>query len=307
MADAVRVSAVTPAWNRARYLPECLESVLAQDLPGVEHCIVDDGSTDDTPAVLERYAARHPDRVRWRRQANAGQSAAWNACLAMARGEFVAFLDSDDAWLPGKLRRQVPLLDADPRAGLLYSAVEYMDVEGNPSPVRQSRRGTPSGWILPHLLGHNVMNTGSVVVRASLLRAAGPFDARYVSVNDWDMWLRVCLDTRVIYDPTPSCRMRRHAGQIIADRAKMDASWVRLLEDNLLRLRGRAPEHLPRARRALARHYLRRIRRALREGRGDDARTEAARAVELDPTVRPSLVVLRLQAGFRRALRGGRA
>jgi glycosyltransferase involved in cell wall biosynthesis len=289
---------VTPTWNRARYLPECIESVLAQEFPGLEHVIVDDGSTDDTPAVLRRYG----DRVRSVRQENAGQSAAWNRCLELARGEFVAFLDSDDAWLPGKLARQIPMLDRDPGAGLLYAAVEYMDEDGKPSPVRGSRRGTPSGWILPRLLETNVMNTGTVVVRRELLRKAGPFDGAYVSVNDWDMWLRVCATTRVIYDPVVSCRMRRHAGQIIADREKMDAARVRLLEDNLRRIERTAPEHAAAARRGLARLYLRRVRRALRDGRRAEAETEIARALELDPGARLRAAFLRLGDGLRRAL-----
>jgi glycosyltransferase involved in cell wall biosynthesis len=296
MNEPVRVSAVTPTYNRAGYLAECIDSVLGQDFPGLEHVIVDDGSTDDTPRVLERYEGR----VRAFRQENAGQSTAWNVAVEKARGEYVAFLDSDDAWLPGKLARQIPMLDADPGAGLLYAAVEYIDEKGERSPVRQSRRGTPSGWILPHLLRHNVMNTGTVVVRRELLEKAGSFDSQYVSVNDWDMWLRVCIDTRVIHDPTPSCLMRRHADQIIADKEMMDESWVRLLENNLVRLEGLAPQHLPLARRKLARHYLRRARRAFREDRRQDARAELTRGLELDPSVRLSAVKLRVEGLMRR-------
>ncbi len=304
MSATPRVSVVTPTWNRARYLPQCIDSVIAQDFPGVEHVIVDDGSTDDTPAVLERYG----DRVRAFRQENAGQSEAWNTALSHARGEYVAYLDSDDAWLPGKLRRQIPMLDGDPGAGLLYAAVRYIDADGAPSPVRHSGRGTPSGWILPHLLRHNVMNTGTVIVRRALLQRAGRYDAAYVSVNDWDMWLRVCIDTRVIYDPTPSCLMRRHADQVIADKAKMDESWVRLLEANLVRLGTLAPEHLPLAREKLSAHYLRRARRAFREGRGGDAEREIARALELapGPARRIAALRVRLEARLRGLARGPR-
>ncbi|MHC4924394.1 MAG: glycosyltransferase [Planctomycetota bacterium] len=302
MSSDVKVSVITPTWNRGNYLPECIDSVLAQEFPGVEHVIVDDGSTDDTPGVLASYAEKHPGVVRTFRQENAGQSAAWNRCVAEARGEYFAFLDSDDAWIPGKLARQVPLLDAQPEAGLLYAAVEYIDAEGNPSPVRQSGRGTPEGWILPHLLKHNVMNTGTVVVRSDLVRKAGDFDSRYVSVNDWDMWLRVCIDTEVVYDPTPSCLMRRHDDQIIADKGKMDAAWVELLENNLVRLEDLGPQHIPLARRRLARHYVRRARRALREERRDDADRELLRAVELDSGVRAHILHLRLSDGFRRLL-----
>jgi glycosyltransferase involved in cell wall biosynthesis len=302
MPEPVRVSAVTPIFNRVRYLPECLDSVLAQDFPGVEHVLVDDGSTDETPEVLARYRAARGDRVRPFRQENRGQSEAWNRCVEEARGEYVAFLDSDDAWLPGKLRREIPLLDADPGAGLLYAALEQVDAEGRPSPVRPSRRATPSGWILPHLLRHNVMNTGTVIVRRALLREAGRFDPACRYSNDWDMWLRVCLRVRVLYDPVPSCRVRRHADQLTADRERIAEGWVKLLEDNLRRMETLAPEHLPLARRALASHHLRRARRALREGRRADMEASIARARELDSV---GLRVLGLR--FAALLRGGQS
>ncbi len=243
MPGPVRVSAVTPAWNRARYLPQAIESVLGQGFEGVEHVVVDDGSTDGTPAAVRPYL----DRVRYERQENRGQSAAWNRCLELARGEYVAFLDSDDAWLPGKLRRQVPMLDADPGAGMLYAAVRYIDAEGNPSTVRPSRRSTPAGSILPTLLLHNVMDTGSVIVRRSLLLEAGGFDASTREGNDWQMWLRIAARHRVLYDPEPSALMRRHDDQMIADRDRMSEGLLRVMEKNLSWLEGHAPEHLPAA------------------------------------------------------------
>jgi hypothetical protein len=129
-----------------------------------------------------------------------------------------------------------------------------------------------------------------------------------VSVNDWDMWLRVCIDTRVLYDPTPSCLMRRHGEQIIADKGKMDASWVALLEENLVRLETLAPQHLPLAREKLAAHRLRRARRAFREDRVDDAEQEIRRALELAPGPGRRLEALRLrfESRLRRTLRGRR-
>ena len=306
MPDAVRVSVVTPTWNRARYLPGCIESVLAQEFSGVEHVIVDDGSTDDTPAVLARYAKSHGARVRTARQENGGQSAAWNRCLDMARGEFVAFLDSDDAWLPGRLARQIPMLEADGGAGMLYAAVRYVDAEGKPSPVRRSRRGTPSGRILPTLLLHNVMDSGSVIVRRSALEEAGRFDPAIREGNDWDMWLRIALRHRVLHDPTLSVLMRRHADQMIADNERMAEGLLRVMEKNLRRLEKDGPEHLSLARRLAARQYLKRARRLLGEGRREEGEARLARALELDPSARPGTVILRLRAGLRRALRRGR-
>ncbi|MCK6480548.1 MAG: glycosyltransferase [Planctomycetes bacterium] len=297
----VRVTAVTPAYNRARYLPACIESVLAQGFPGLEHVIVDDGSTDGTPEVVGPYL----DRVRYERRENRGQSAAWNRCLELARGEYVAFLDSDDAWLPGKLARQIPMLDADPGAGMLYAAVRYIDADGNPSPVRPSRRPTPSGDILPELLLHNVMDTGGVIVRRRLLLEAGGFDPSIREGNDWDMWLRVALRHRVLFDPVPSALMRRHDDQMIADQGRMAEGLLRVMEGNLRRLEAGAPDRAPAARRAMARQYLRRARRLWGEGRAEEAEAKAARAVALDPSAR--LAALRARfAGWARRRAGRR-
>ena len=185
MADAPRVSAITRTYDRARWLRGAIESVLGQGFPGLEAIVVDDGSTDDTPAV----AASFGDRIRYHRQENRGRAAAWNAGVALARGEYLAWLDSDDLWLPGRLARQVPMLDARPEAGLLYSAVDYIDEEGRPADIRPSGRPTPSGRIMGELLRHNLMQTNAVLARRRLVVEAGPLDDDLTVGEDWDAWL----------------------------------------------------------------------------------------------------------------------
>src|SRR5689334_6850738 len=106
------VSVVIPAFNRAFILPEALDSVLAQTWKDFEVLVVDDGSTDNTEEVLEPYVARHG--VRFLRQANQGPAAARNRGIEAARGKYVAFLDSDDLWLPIKLAVQIPRMEAQP-------------------------------------------------------------------------------------------------------------------------------------------------------------------------------------------------
>ncbi len=295
MEGPVRVSVVTPVHDRAAYLALAVESVLAQGFPGVEHIVVDDGSTDGTPAV----AARFGDRIRFVRQENAGPAPARNRALSLARGEYVAFLDSDDVWRPGRLARQVPMLDAAPRAGLLYAAVDYVDEDGNPSPVRRSRRPTPSGWILPALLRHNVMETSTVLVRRRLVEEAGGFDPRLRWCEDHDLWLRIAIRNEAIYDSVPSVLMRRHPRQLIAEHERLVDADLEVLEGNLLRLRRDAPEHLPLAQRALAEVRLRRADRRFREGRREEAEAELARALELRPQCRTRVLVVKLRAALR--------
>jgi glycosyltransferase involved in cell wall biosynthesis len=296
----VRVSVVTPTRDRARYLGDAIRSALDQGFPGLEVIVVDDGSTDGTPAV----AASFGDRIRYeRRGTGSGPGAARNRALGMARGEYVAFLDSDDLWRPGRLARQIPMLDAAPRAGLLYAAVDYVDADGNPSPIRRSRRGTPSGRILRTLLRHNVMETSTVIARRALVEEAGGFDPRFRWNEDLDLWLRIALRHEVIYDPTPSVLMRRHPDQLIARHRELGDSLVEVLEGNLERLRRDAPEWVPAAAKALGAIRLRRADRRFREGEPDRAREEIARAVALAPSLRLRAAAIRLRAKVRRPRR----
>jgi glycosyltransferase involved in cell wall biosynthesis len=276
------VSAVTPVYNRAAYIAEALDSALAQGFDGLEVVVVDDGSTDGTPGVLARYG----ERIRAVRQENAGQSAAWNRCLELARGEYVAFLDSDDAWLPGKLARQVPLLDADPGAALLYAEVEYMDGAGKPLPDARRAKRTPSGEVLRALLSDNFMRTPTVLARKAALLEAGGFRPELSHGNDWDMWLRVATRHRVIRDPVPSARYRLHGAQMVKDRRRLAEARVAILEHHLPRIEKEAPAHAGAARAALGERLLKVAKLDLREGRREDAERRIARAVEVDPGVR---------------------
>jgi glycosyltransferase involved in cell wall biosynthesis len=291
VSTTLKVSVITPVHDRERLLPVAVDSVLAQDYPSLEHIVVDDGSTDGTAAA----AARYGDRIRYVRQENAGPSAARNRALSMARGEYVAFLDSDDAWRPGRLARQIPMLDANPRAGLLYAAIDYVDADGNPSPVRKSRRGTPSGFILPTLVRHNVMETSTVIVRRALVEEAGGFDPRFRWNEDLDLWLKVCLRHEALYDPVPSVLQRRHPGQLIADHVRLGEALVEVLEGNLERLRRDAPEFVPVAARALAEVRLRRAGRRFREGRREEAEAEVAAALRAWPRCRAKAALVRLR------------
>src|SRR5258708_4350216 len=122
----LRASVVIPAYNHARFLRETIESVLVQTLPPDEVIVVDDGSTDETPAILASYSSR----LTVVRQDNRGFSAARNTGAARASGDVIAFLDSDALWLPTKLERQIVRLTADPDLGLVHCGVEEIDAAG---------------------------------------------------------------------------------------------------------------------------------------------------------------------------------
>jgi glycosyltransferase involved in cell wall biosynthesis len=281
-AGGIRVSVVTPAYNRAAWLPAALDSALSQEFDGFEVVVVDDGSTDGTPAVLRGYG----DRVRVHRQANAGQSAAVNRGVELARGDLVAFLDSDDAWLPGKLARQVPMLDAAPEAALLYAAVEYMDGEGRRIPDPRPPRRAPSGEVLGDLLEGNFIRTPTAVFRRAAFLGAGGYDPALKCVNDWDMWLRLATAGRVLRDPVPSARYRLHADQSVNLRRRLAEERVAVLERHLPRIEREAPAWGAKARRCLAERCLRVAKLDLRDARRDEADRRIARALELAPGLR---------------------
>jgi len=180
------VSVIVPTFDRAELLREALDSVQMQTFPDWECLVVDDGSADETPEILASRAAADP-RIRALRFEHGGSPGrSRNAGIAASRGEFVAFLDDDDAWLPAKLDRQLSLLNAEPGAGLVFSRVERFGDEQGPWP-----RILPERPELRSLLAANFIACSTVVARRSALERAGPFDESLPRAQDFDLWLRI--------------------------------------------------------------------------------------------------------------------
>jgi len=179
------VSVVIPTYNRAWCLAEAVDSVLAQEFRDFELIVVDDGSADDTPLLLESYG----DAIRVLRRGNRGVSAARNAGIAAARGGLIAFLDSDDLWLPGKLSRQVEFFTSHPEA-LICQTEELWVRNGrrvNPG-KRHRKRG---GMIFEPSLDLCLVSPSAVMVRQGLFERVGIFDESLPACEDYDLWLRV--------------------------------------------------------------------------------------------------------------------
>ncbi len=196
----LRVSVVIPTYNRAGYLSAAIDSALSQSVPPHEIIVVDDGSEDDTPQVCARYG----DLVTYIHQENAGPSSARNNGIEQATGELVAFLDSDDLWLPGKLERQVPLFEADESLGLCATAHYRCDESGKVVGLHSICPTKPAG-ILREIIARNLFCTPSVMVRRECFRHAGMFDVGLKFGEDWDMWLRVLSLYPGAFIPEPFC------------------------------------------------------------------------------------------------------
>jgi glycosyltransferase involved in cell wall biosynthesis len=180
-----QVSVVIPTYNRAWCLREAVDSVLSQDFRDFELIVVDDGSTDPTPQLLEGYGPT----IRVLRQDNRGVSAARNAGIAAGRGALIAFLDSDDLWLPGKLERQVAFFDS--QADALICQTEELWVRNGRRVNSGQRHRKRGGMIFEPSLELCLVSPSAVMVHRELFERVGLFDEDLPACEDYDMWLRV--------------------------------------------------------------------------------------------------------------------
>jgi glycosyltransferase involved in cell wall biosynthesis len=228
---APRVSAVVPLYNHAAYIEEAIFSLLAQGTLLKQVVVLDDGSTDDSAAIMRKLAARDA-RIRFSSQANRGAHAALNTMLAQCDGEFLAVLNSDDAWQPGRLSSLVEALDADQAAGMAWSLVRCMDGDGAEvgnawyeAALRFYRDGGDLAAAL--LNGNFVLTTSNLVLRRTAWQAVGPFAAlRYTHDLDWVL-RALALGVRAAVVQAPLLRYRIHARNTIAeDHRAVRAEWA---------------------------------------------------------------------------------
>lgn len=228
------VSVVIPTYNYGRYVGDAIDSALAQTVPPLEVVVVDDGSTDDTPAVLARYG----DRIRVVRQENQGLSAARNTGIREARGEWVAFLDSDDAFHPRKLELQLAALAARPDLHLLAT-----DCFSDEPPRWLSVPDAPR--LVPVTAGAIAVRTlfapSSVLARKACFDAVGGFDPELRSVEDREMWVRVCARFPAAMLTAPLTWIRQTPGSMSRNPERMETFDRLVIERSfaLPELRGR--------------------------------------------------------------------
>lgn len=193
------VSVVIPTYNRAQSVCRAIDSVLTQDHTDLEVIVVDDASTDDTAQVVRQIP---DDRIRLVEQpVNQGVSAARNRGIAEARAPLIALLDSDDVWLPGKLSRQIELMDASPaNVGLIYTGIENRTSGGAKTFVPTLR-----GDVFASLLKVNKMHgcPSTALIRREVFDMVGKFDRTYPAIEDYEMWIRIARFWRVDFISEP--------------------------------------------------------------------------------------------------------
>lgn len=189
------ISVVIPTHNRADLLPRAINSVLNQTYIDFEIIVVSDGSTDNTSEIVNGFT-KADDRVKFIEYAPAkGGNVARNTGIDAAKGEYIAFLDDDDEWLPEKLQKQIEIVEADEKIGLVYTGVHIIYVNEK---VEYNSLSKEAGDLSKRILIDNCVGTTStVLLRKSVLEKSGIFDVELGALQDFDLWIRVCQHSNV--------------------------------------------------------------------------------------------------------------
>lgn len=221
MTNPPLVSIITPSFNQGEFLADTIESVLSQEYPHVEYIIVDGGSTDQSVAIIKKYAHR---LAWWVSEKDRGQTDALNKGFARANGQILAWINSDDVYEPEAVRAAVTYLHAHPQVGLVYGDANYIDQAGKVIgrfPAAQTdyarlRRG------------YVHIPQQSAFFRAHLWKEVGPLDASFFFAMDYDLWVRIAARSEIKYLPGEAWanfRLHTSGKTIFAD----DRCWPEML------------------------------------------------------------------------------
>jgi len=187
-------SIIIPAYNVSRFIRAAVESALDQTFTDTEILVVDDGSTDDTPAVLQELQRQRQDpRLKIIKKSNGGLSSARNAAIRQAEGRYFGFLDGDDIWCPARLERHLAVFESDPSIGIVSCNAKYISEDDRPLEGRSSWVAKCREPTLRDLIRSNQILPP--VVRRACFEEAGLFDESLRSCEDYDMWCRILYAT----------------------------------------------------------------------------------------------------------------
>jgi glycosyltransferase involved in cell wall biosynthesis len=280
------VSVIIPAFNAPVHIRQTLNSVLSQTYEALEVIVVDDGSLDETGAIVEEFVKADP-RVQLVRQRNAGVGAARNAAIRRARGEYIAPLDADDFWLPEKLEKQVfRMVQSGSKTGLVYCWYELIDEQGEP--VGNGYSQTAEGHLRDAMVLRNLVgNASAPLIRATALAKVGVYLTREdqggaQGCEDWDLHLRIAEHFSIRVVPEYLLAYRQTASSMSADATIMAASFTVVLG----RARERNPD-LPSSlfRWSAAYFYLYLVQKCKRWGHYASCLSYLEKAVRADPAL----------------------
>ncbi|HVI07316.1 MAG TPA: glycosyltransferase family A protein [Candidatus Binatia bacterium] len=237
---APRISVIMPSYNTAKLIAGCLDSVFHQTFQDFEVVLVNDGSPDtpELERVLAPYLDKYSSQIVYIRQSNKRCAGARNTAIRQARGEFLAFLDSDDQWLPEHLSAQMKMFDDDPSLDLVYANGVSV---GNPKLQHEFMEWCPSigpATFEALVLERCHISVSTVVARKSVFERAGLFDESLVRCDDYDMWIRAAFHgAKIAYTTTVQARLNGgRPDSLGSSRAKMTEAYWQILKNALKNL-----------------------------------------------------------------------
>jgi len=267
------VSVIIPTYNRANFLRLALDSLARQSVRDFETIVVDDGSTEDTESVVRN----HPVAARFIRQSRGGPALARNHGVAESSADTIAFLDSDDEWLPTKLERFRAAMSNRPDVRIWYGPMNPIDQNGHL--VAGRTKACEGGWITNALFHSSFVHVPSVVMHRSVFDEFGGFNPRLPVCEDYDLWLRISTRYEFGLVPEPLALRRLHDQRLSKACMRRNlAVKADVLESFLHSPAARTALESISANRRVARVLLAAARSALRDYHGRDAEALAARA-----------------------------
>ncbi len=220
MTSLPQVSVIIPCYNSEKFIAETIESVLNQTYPNIDLVVVDDGCTDNSREVVERYIGRlrlmeHPGRI------NLGQSTCINLALAATDGKYVGILDSDDLWLPEKLSEQVEYLETHTAVGMVFGNGDAVDEQGRHLYTIYNAEPPGDGSPASLLLNCYIHLPSNSLIRRGIFNRVGGFDESLRAAQDHDMLLRVAESGEIAYLNRKWYQYRRHSNSISSTRAEI--------------------------------------------------------------------------------------
>jgi glycosyltransferase involved in cell wall biosynthesis len=277
------VSVIIPTYNREKIIGKAIASVLAQSWQDFEIIVLDDGSRDNTRAAVEACGPK----VRYFYQENKGIAGARNSGMRHAEGDHLAFLDSDDYWLPEKLARQMALFEAHPEYGMIACQCGSVAIDGA---YREKNRPGKSGWILYDLFRKNFIRTSAAVITRACLEKVGGFDEGLREGEEYDYWLRIAAEFAVGFINEPLTVYVDNTDGMSTDSLTGRLHRLKVLEKKYLRKK--IPPAMYRRRIADTCHYI--GRHYIERGNRQEGIAYLKKAQRLHPAYLKNLMYLML-------------